>query len=203
MKELEVDCWKAAPIVDTGNWKNQKNKEINISRVYDRYLELLTRYKKDGFPFKLALGGFFQGNKNAPSDYEIPFAGGCGNCERGEESLCESSRVFPYLLPDGRVLPCIAMSGSEMEQIAPNIFDEGMTLEKAFTDSKVEEYSRCTYQELFKHNEECAACEYRYRCSGCRANALACGGFFEKDPYACAFFKGGYEQKIREIMSEK
>lgn len=202
MKSLGADGWKAAPIVDTGNWKTQNNREIAISRIYDQNLELLRHYKKDGFPMDLGLGGFFKGEKGAALKYQIPFTKGCGNCQREEESLCETSRVFPYLLPNGKVLPCIAMSGSKMEEIAPNILEEGMTLEKAFTDSKVEEYSKCTYGELFEKNQECKECEYRFRCSGCRANALACGDFFEKDPYACAFFKGDYEEKIKKIMSE-
>lgn len=201
MKELGVDFWKAAPIVETGNWKKQENNSINTYKVFDKYLELITQYKKDDFPFRLGLGGFFQGKTEDTERYMIPFVSGCGACERGEQSLCESTRVFPYLLPDGKVLPCIAMSGSKMEDIAPNIFDEGMNLERAFTESQVEEYTKYTYNDLFAHNPECAACEHRLVCGGCRANALACGGFFEKDPLACHFMKGGYEQKIREIMS--
>jgi radical SAM protein with 4Fe4S-binding SPASM domain len=88
-----------------------------------------------------------------------------------------------------------------MEEIAPNILDEGQSLEKALSDSPIDTYTKYTYKELFERNPECAACEYRYKCSGCRANALACGGFFEKDPLACCFFKGGYEDMIKKIMA--
>lgn len=203
MKQLDVDFWKAVPIVEAGNWKNQKDNNIDYSQVYDKYLELIRRYRKDGFPMDLGLGGFFQGKKGKTGEYKTPFSGGCGTCEREMESLCEPTRVFPYLLPNGKVLPCIAMSGSAMEEIAPCIFDEGMSLEKAFSQSEVEEYTKCTYKELFEKNPECAECEERLRCGGCRGNALSLGSYFEKDPCACSFFKGGYEQKIKEIMAEE
>lgn len=203
MKSLKVDYWKAVPIVDTGNWKSQENNHIDYITIFDHYIELIKKYKEDGMPLTLGLGGFFQGKKNNAERYSIPFTSGCGSCERNEQTLCEPARIFPYLLPDGRVLPCIAMSGSEMENIAPNIFDEGMSLEKALYDSPINTYTNYTYKDLFDNNSECAECEHKFRCSGCRANSLSCGGYFEKDMLACCFLKNGYEQKIIDIMSDK
>ncbi len=202
MKELGVMHWKAVPIVDTGNWRGQSDRGINYSAVFDEYIKLIKIYKNEGMPLRLGLGGFFQGFKNNSEKWYIPFVSGCGSCERESDYLCETVRVFPYLLPDGRLLPCIAMSGSSMENIAPNIFDEGQSLEKALSVSPIDTYCSYTYKELFKNNSECAACENRYRCSGCRANALACGGYFEKDPMACSFFKDSYEENIKSIMDE-
>lgn len=200
MKKLGVEYWKAVPIIDTGNWRTQSDNEINYYTVFDAYLKLLKRYKADGMPMRLGLGGFFQGYTNGMQKYEIPFSAGSGSCDRENDTLCEAVRLFPYLLPDGRVLPCIAMSGSEMENIAPNIYDEGQSLEKALSNSPIDSYCSYTYKKLFENNPECAACENRYRCSGCRANALSCGGYFEKDPLACSFFMGGYEEKIKSVM---
>lgn len=201
MKELGVDFWKAASIVDTGNWTKQEERSINAGRIYEEYLKLIKIYQADDMPIRLGLGGFFQGY-NDVKRYEIPFIKGCEKCDGCLKTLCEATLIFPYLLPDGRVLPCIAMSGSEMEDIAPNIFDEGQSLEKALSDSPIDTYTHYTYKELFEKNSECAACEHRYQCSGCRANALANGGFFEKDPYACHFIKGGYADKVKAIMGE-
>lgn len=199
IKELGVDFWKAAPILNTGNWKEQPENQIDISKIYDRYLELLRLYKKDGFPMRLGLGGFFQGKPGEMETYKIPYVEGCGNCEREMDSLCEAAKISPYLLPNGKILPCIAMSGSMMEDIAPNIFEKDMNIEKALRNSQVEEYTKKTYQDLLLHNKECAECKDKYRCSGCRANALASGGFFEKDPYACVFIKGSYEEKSGKL----
>lgn len=199
MKALGVDGWKASPIVDTGNWRNQDTRLINIDIIYNFYLKLIKKYAVDNTSMQLSLGEFFKCSGNT-REYEIPFTNGCGSCERGSQTLCEATKVFPYLLPDGRLLPCIAMSGSEMENIAPNIFDEGQSLEKALSDSPVDTYAKYTYNDLFERNSECASCEHRYICTGCRARALTNGGYFEKDPLACRFFKGGYERKIKEII---
>lgn len=202
MKTLGVESWKAVPVIDTGNWKNQNERSIYTDMIYNFYLKLIKKYAADNTHMRLSLGGFFQCNGNK-REYEIPFASGCGSCERESQTLCEATKIFPYLLPDGRVLPCIAMSGSEMENIAPNIFDEGQSLEKALSNSPVDTYTKYTYNDLFERNPECASCEHRYICTGCRARALTNGGYFEKDSLACCFFNGGYEQKIKEIMREK
>lgn len=201
MKSLKVDHWKAVSIVDTGNWRNQECRSINYNRIYEEYLELLKIYAADNMPIDLSLGGFFDG-RSAEKKYIIPFMSGCGSCEMCSQTLCEMTVISPYLLPDGRVLPCIAMSGSDMENIAPNIFDDGESLEKALSDSPVNTYTKYTYNDLFERNAECASCENKYICTGCRANALAGGGYFAKDQLACCFFKGGYEKKIKKIMNK-
>lgn len=202
MKRLGTEHFKAVPIIDTGSWRSHRHEDANYNKIFDTYLELIKKYFSDHMPMDLSLGGFFDGC-GVLKKHIIPFISGCCSCERDSASLCETAMIAPYLLPDGRVLPCIAMSGSEMEDIAPNIFDEGQSLEKALSDSPVDTYTKYTYKDLFEHNAECASCEYRYVCKGCRANALANGGYFEKDPLACCFFKGGYEQKIKEIMQEE
>ena len=153
-------------------------------------------------PFHNRVGAFRRkADYNNEKDYNIPFTSGCGSCERCSQTLCEATMIFPYLLPNGKVLPCIAMSDSELENIAPNIFDEGESLEKALSNSAIDKYTHYTHSDLFENNPECAACEHRYICSGCRANSLSCGGYFEKDPLACAFIKGGYENRIRNIAA--
>jgi len=202
MKELGVDTWKLSPVIDTGNWTQQENNAIDYRSVFDVYLKLLEQYISDGMPLNLTLAGFFVGYKHGDKPYMFPSKRRCSLCNPDTESLCEAVRITPYLLPDGRVLPCIAMSGSSMEDIAPNILAEGQSLEKALSDSPIDRYCRYTYADLFKQNSECAACEHHASCSGCRANALANGGFFKKDPIACTFYAGGYEEKIHNLMKK-
>lgn len=200
MKDLGVDTWKLSPVISTGSWTEQENNSINYRSVFDAYLELLKQYVSDGMPFNLTLASFCVCYAKGIKPYSLPSVRHCADCNCGSDSLCETVRITPYLLPDGRILPCISMSGSKMEDIAPNILKEGQSLEKALSDSPVDRYCRYTYADLFENNAECAACSYRNVCSGCRANALANGGFFNKDPVSCAFFFGGYEEKIKSIM---
>ncbi len=60
-----------------------------------------------------------------------------------------------------------------MENIAPNIFEDGQSLEKALSISPIDTYTNYAYQDLFEHNTECKTCENRFKCSGFRTNALA------------------------------
>ena len=197
LKNIGVTKIKFSPVMAVGNWINQPDKNIDPFYIYDRFLDLLRLYKKDGMPITVSMSGFF--NRKKDSVYS-PFTDGCGNEDRCNDTLCEPVRRFPYLLPNGKLLPCITMSGTEIEKLAPSIYDEEQSIEKILTDSPINTYMDYTYSKLFAENRECAACENRFRCSGCRGYALANGGYFAKDPYACAFFKGGYEQKIKDIF---
>ena len=94
------------------------------------------------------------------------------------------------------------MSGSELEDRAPNIFAEGMNLAAALNNSLAAEYAQMTYSDLFVNNKACGSCEHRMICSGCRANALSCGDFLGRDPLACQFIKGGYHEKIETVIAQ-
>ena len=201
MKEIGVDKWKVAPIVNSGNWKQQENNSIDDRKIMEEYFKVLEKYKADGMPMAIKLGGIFYSD-GAGKGYSIPFLSGCGTVEREKETLCEASRIFPHLLPDGKLIPCLPMSGTLMEKIAPNIFDEGQSIGKILTNSPIEKYTNSTYKDLFRKNAECNACEYKYKCSHCPASSMEdTGDFFGKCIGACIFIKGKYFERVQEIMS--
>ena len=198
IKELGVSSWTVATVVNSGNWQKQKHTELNHKRMMDEFLKLLKVYKRDGRPIAMELAGIYSGS---PEDKgHIPFLGGCGTKEQEKKVLCEVSRLYPNLLPDGRLLPCIPMSGSIMEDMAPNILSADWSIAKALDESPCETYINKTYADLFANNKECAQCEYRYQCHTCRGDALQKGDFFAKSDKACRFIKGGYAERIRELM---
>lgn len=200
MKQLGVNKWRMASITNAGNWRQQENNSIDEMKLIEEYFKILQRYKADGMPMAIKFGGIFYSD-GAGRGYSIPFLNGCGTVEREKETLCEASRIFPHLLPDGKLIPCMAMSGTLMEKIAPNIFDEGQSIGKILTDSPIEKYSNCTYKDLFEKNSECAACEYKYKCSHCPASSLEdTGDFFGKCESACLFIKGKYFERVNQIM---
>lgn len=202
MKELGVNKWKTATVVNSGNWtKQENNNSIDKMAIMNEYFKVLEKYKEDGMPMAIKLGGIFYSD-GGDRGYSIPFLSGCGTIEREKETLCEASRIFPHLLPDGKLIPCLPMSGTMMEKIAPNIFDEGQSIGKILTNSPIEKYSNCTYKDLFKKNAECNACEYKYKCSHCPANSMEkTGDFFGIDREACMFIKSNYSKKVHQIMS--
>ncbi len=198
LKELGVDFWRVADVMNSGNWKAKENSEVSRAKLMEAYLELLREMKSDGMPLpKLRLSGVMEAEG---MDYRLLPLNGCGTAEREGEPLCEASRLFPHLLPDGRLLPCMPMCGTELERLAPNILTGEYDICRALTDSPLGEYMRYTYKDAFAHEPECAACQHRYRCTRCPAAALAGGSVFAKSPMACYFIKNHYDEKIRAIM---
>ena len=200
MKELGVNKWKVASIANSGNWTQQKNNSIDNMAITNEYFKVLEKYKADGMPMAIKLGGIFYSD-GGNNGYSIPFLCGCGTVEREKETLCEASRIFPHLLPDGKLIPCMPMTGTLLEKIAPNIFDEGQSIGKILTHSPIEKYTNSTYKDLFNKNAECNACEYKYLCSHCPASSMEdTGDFFGKCASACIFNKGKYFEKVKQIM---
>ena len=59
--------------------------------------------------------------------------------------------------------------------------------------------------EVLKHNPECTNCEHAMQClAGCRASALETtpDDILGIDRAACAIFKGGWVEKIQQVMAE-
>ncbi len=75
---------------------------------------------------------------------------------------------------------------------------------EALSDSKYLSLIDTRLEELLKENDRCAACEHRLSCGGgCRAGALAVGNeYLGVDEATCAFFKNGYEERIRAAWGE-
>ena len=65
-----------------------------------------------------------------------------------------------YLAADGRVLPCMSLSGMKVQNHFPLITDVG--LRQCLTDSPYMRLVETTVDEYLAVNEECAACEYKY-----------------------------------------
>ena len=198
MKELGVTFWRVADVLNRGNWRRDVNREVDIRHLLDAYLSLIRRMKADGMPIRhVRLAGCFE---IEDGEYKFPPLSGCGTAEMENEPLCEASRLFPHLLPDGRLLPCMPMCGTAMEENAPNILTGGYDISRALTDSPLGEYMKYTCADVFRHEPECAACEHKYRCTRCPAASLPYGSVFAPPRELCTFVKGRYDERIREIM---
>ncbi|MDO4400960.1 MAG: SPASM domain-containing protein [Coriobacteriia bacterium] len=92
-----------------------------------------------------------------------------GDCSR--KLMCRSARMIMYLGPDGRILPCLAMSESDaMQKMFPQIGET--SLAEALTDSLYRQFGNTHLGTYLDANPECVTCEYRNRCAGgCRALA--------------------------------
>ena len=200
MKSLQVDELRFSLVNDTGNWKQQEGHEVNIAIIYDAYLELIKRWKKQGRPLRISMGGFFSPKEDV--GYETSYCGEHVDSLPREEYLCRPMQLSVNLLPNGKLISCSPTTDTEMERLAPNIFEPGQSIEQALIQSPVDCYLFGTYGEHFEKSPECLACPHRFCCRVCPAASLNAGDFFGRDPAACAFFKGNYKEKIAKIMNE-
>lgn len=113
MKELGVDFWRVADVMNSGNWKERENSEVDTARLLECYLELLREMKRDGMPLpKLRLAGVVEA---WGENYRLlPCMPMCGT---------ELERVAPNIL-SGEYDICRALVDSPLEEYMGYIYRE-------------------------------------------------------------------------------
>ena len=191
---------KTNPISNVGAWKEGGYGEsISLEELYQVYLDYIPQYYEDGMPLALQLGGFFGASPKRPERYDIPSVKHCTNPEK--TCVCGHARMVMYISAEGRALPCMALSGMDIQEEFPLIPELGLS--QCITDSRYMRLIDTRASEVLDHNPECKACEYAMQClAGCRASALETtpGDILAPDRAACRIFKGGWAEKIHETM---
>jgi len=192
---------KTVPISDVGAWKaGGYGPSISLEELYGLYLGYIPQYYEDGMPLSLQLGGFFRADPQRPQEYDIPSLKVCA--DPASLCVCGHARMVMYISAEGRALPCMALSGMEIQREFPRIPEIGLAA--CLTDSAYMRLIETRASEVLAHNPECAACAYALQClGGCRAAALetAPEDILSPDRAACAIFKGGWAEKIRRQMA--
>ena len=197
LKALGVSHWKTSPAMNVGNWQQEQGHyDLPIKALYAAYLDLIALHQADGAPLSLMLGGFYYGRKHSKEPV-IPMVRFDGTDAALRQILCRSCRLNLYNMADGKLLPCIPMTGSAVEEEMPSLLDG--TIVQALAGSRFFEVIDTKLDAVLENNPECAACEHRLRCGGgCRACGMTLGdNFYSVDTYSCFFFKNGYEQKVQ------
>ena len=188
---------KVNPVGNVGAWKEGGYGEaIGMEELFGLYLDYIPQFYEDGMPLSIQLGGFFAASPRRPGQYDIPLLRPCG--EPGSSCICGHARQVMYISAEGRALPCMALSGMELQNEFPLIAELGLS--KCLDDSRYMRFINTRVSEYLEHNPGCAGCEYAHTCAGgCRASALeSCQeDVFAPDPYACGLFRGGWEPRIR------
>lgn len=201
LADLGVSSIKATPTSDSGNWVNEKGcYSLNLEEAYDAYMRFITKYRAAGAPVSIMLGGFFYCRKGS-EEYVHPIKRYNGSEEMKKHVVCGSAGMNMYIAADGKILPCIPLSGMPIQATMPNLLETPLV---EILDSSVYlKMVALTLGELLAVNDECNRCEYKLVCGGgCRASALMdTGNYSGKDPASCLFFHGNYEEKVRRIYS--
>ena len=200
LAELGCRSLKTNPISNVGAWKEGGYGEsISLDELYQTYLDYIPEFYEDGMPLSLQLGGFFSASPNSPEEYDIPSRKYCSNPDK--TCVCGHARMVMYISAEGRALPCMALSGMDIQNEFPLIPKIGLS--KCITDSRYMRLIDTRATEVLNHNSECRNCQYALDClGGCRASALetAPDDILSPDLAACAIFKGGWTEKIDNVM---
>jgi radical SAM protein with 4Fe4S-binding SPASM domain len=200
--ELGVRSWKTNPVAESGNWLEQDQEmNIGIDELYQAYLNLIPRFLAAGSPLNMMLGGFFYCKKGS-KEYFHPCKKYDGTEKSLRQTMCGSARTTLYIAADGKLLPCIPLSGLPIQDEMPNITE--IPLAEALSDSQYLRRIDTRLEDMLEVNKDCAECEHKLVCGGgCRAGALMSGeDYLGRDKYICHFFKNGYEAKVRDIIEK-
>jgi len=200
-RELGVAKWKTSPASDAGNWLNEGGRyNLTVEELYRTYLDFLPAYKAAGAPLNIMLGGFFSCQKGSDK-YHIPCKKFDGSDRMLRQTICGSARNTMYIAADGKLLPCIPLTGLSVPADLPSVTE--MDICRALSDSNYLKLIDMRLEDLLKANAQCHACEHRLYCGGgCRAGALLCSGeYLGRDDYTCYFFRNKFEEKIKAVYS--
>lgn len=187
---------KALPLMAVGRGRTELSCPAppEPEPLFESFMDAVAGYYAGEYPLRLSLYGFFSAGPDQEG-WSVPMA---RIPEDGDgRSLCEHAAFIPYLTADGRLLPCTGLAGfpglaEEFPSLLETSLAEAMASRpyRAFLD-----YTRTKHQSA---NRTCADCKAWKTCSGgCRLNALCRGdGFSGCDPWCCAFFLGGWREKI-------
>jgi radical SAM protein with 4Fe4S-binding SPASM domain len=204
LASLGVAHLKTNPAGLSGNWvKNHGDDHLDIDECFEIYLDYIPHWFEDGKPMGIMLGGFFMGSRNSEK-YHIPaqkFNGSEKNCK---QCVCGHARLVMYIAADGKILPCMSLSGMDIQEKFPSLTEH--SLAQCITDSYYMKLITTKVDEFLEHNaDKCGKCEHKFVCGGgCRASALTTtpDDILAPDEMFCKIFKGGYIPRIKEAAGD-
>lgn len=203
LRDVGCRSLKTNPISDVGEWhKNGYGEALPMDELFRLYFDYIPKYYEDGMPLSLMLGGFFMAGPDEPERWDVPLYHEPRDPKKC--CVCNHARMVMYISPEGRALPCMSLSGMDIQQEFPLIPEQGLA--RCITDSFYMDFINTRADKVLEHNPECADCIWRSWClGGCRASGLDGSGqtdLLYKDPACCMMFKDGWIGKLVTLMRE-
>ena len=198
---LDVKVLRIAPISEDGEALGMSDKILSNDELFTAIIDYIPQYIADGAPIRASFMGAFDGI--SATEYSISMAKAPEGVNIDKNSVCRQVRNSIHIEFDGFVMPCPAMGfNDDGKKHFSTIFDK--PLKELFNEGAYMDFIDTRLGDYFKANPQCAACEYKNRCSsGCRGNAMAANGkLLSVDKVACTFFKGGYYNKVLELAEK-
>ena len=199
--EIGVEDLSIANVDETELWlRHSEGNSLSWTEYIDAMLPYIDWYYQAGRPIpQLEIGGIVRLQQDQPA--QPIFRCYCGTESCLDNYLCGAVRWSCYITPEGRLLPCMPMTASPRQEVFPKVQEIG--LRQGLSDSYYMQFVDSRIKDLLAVNQECASCEYRYRCGGgCRAIALTTGSqdLMGCDRQMCAFWKQGYADRIEQAV---
>ena len=202
LRQAGVHALKISGVTMTDLWRvNNEGNALTREEYLESMLEYIPRYYEAGCPMEIMLGGMI--HLHPDGHYELLYDRYDGTEAVLQCHLCGTVRWSSYLTPEGRLLPCIAMTASAQQTHFPKVREIG--LQQGLSDSYYMQFVDARVKDLLAVNQECAACEYRFKCGGgCRAGALLADDYdlMGCDRGMCTLLKGGYAERIRQAADQ-
>ena len=198
---LGVEHVRVGGMFELGNWTGEDLAEARLRE--DEFHEAAGRIAVDyfaaGAPVALSIGGDFS-YKLGDEAWSISVREKCAPGEADRTPSCPLLTKICYIGADGAVAPCQGMADTIL---GPELLNVWKTpLRDILRDPGFTELCRATVGDVRRANEKCRGCDHFERCGGgCREAALvADGAYLGIDPNLCSYFKGGWEQRHREVI---
>ena len=187
---------------ETPRWrKNGGDATLGIVEYYYEMTKLIERCLGSCFNISVDVWQFAHYRPGRGDYYFHPVQSDCGKYRDGIPA-CRGARGTVAVSYTGEVYPCNQTSGTfaNMGISFGNV--KTTLLHELLSGGKYLELVTMPVSDIREENEPCRNCQY-WRCcmGGCRAIALAFTKDYKHyDPAKCAFFKGGYMQKLDEVF---
>ena len=203
LRLAELGCWslKTNPVADAGAWREGGYGEsVPLDELFRLYLDYIPAYYEDGMPLSIMLGGAFSADPDNPDEWDMPlyrYPVSPARCV-----VCNHARMVMYISAEGRTLPCLSLSGMDIQEEFPLIPEIGLA--KCLSDSRYMDFINTRADVVLAHNPECNGCEYAPWCQGgCRASGLEGSDqtdLLRADPACCKLYKGGWAKQLLDLM---
>ena len=172
---------------------------LDFDEAAQAFLDYIPVFCRERPDITLEIARFIRIPGSAPENYTIlPLEHNCTDLKKN--IVCGNVRHSFYINDEGRVLPCMEVAGSPLEEECYQITEHG--LEGALLSPAFSSFLHADAAELLRENPPCAECPHLQKCGcGCRGESLARRlGMYGVDPNRCAFFLHGWEEKLQRTM---
>lgn len=139
LASLGVSHLKVGVASPEGLWKRETEHFITHDEANEAILAYLPQYVADGMPVSTEFNGILDFDRQNRS-ITIPFAKFSGEAGAERVSACRAARFSMYISPSGRVLPCMPISGTAIEERFESILEKPLAeiLTKSFLPGDVQ-----------------------------------------------------------------